>query len=212
MDSHDAEERFPIEKIYVPKEKETKNKEKIPIVGQKKQIQQKSLQTEDTCTIKEGVNWEEIVEPKYKLDPNKFLIPVFTYGPNNQLHGFRETVFMAIKLNRTVILPPFFKHVRNDATVEQQNEIVPAYLRLDVGKLRETVSLSPPETVAGSCDRRFDAFFTTRSSYCTNTKISRFRAVCDFLHMNCETPSGNIIFFFEPFLFRIPRSIHNQRY
>lgn len=143
-----------------------------------------------TCSIIEGVDWKTPVEPKYKLDPNRFLIPVFTYGPNNQLHGFRETVFMAIKLNRTVILPPFFKHVRNDATVESQNEIVPAFLRLDVAKLRETVSLLPPEIVAEACNRRFDAFFTTRSSYCTNTKISRLEAACDYLKMDCKTPAG----------------------
>ena len=149
-----------------------------------------SKQSIQTCSINEGVDWNTPIEPKYKLDPNRFLIPVFTYGPNNQLHGFRETVFMAIKLNRTVILPPFFKHVRNDATVESQNEIVPAFLRLDVAKLRETVSLQPPEIVAEACNRRFDAFFTTRSSYCTNTKISRLEAACDYLKMDCKTTAG----------------------
>ena len=151
--------------------------------------QEKSA-TSQTCSIIEGVDWKTPVEPEYKLDPTRFLIPVFTYGPNNQLHGFRETVFMAIKLNRTVILPPFFKHVRNDATVESQNEIVPAFLRLDVAKLRQTVSLLPPETVAEACNRRFDAFFTTRSAYCTNTKISRLEAACDYLKMDCKTPAG----------------------
>ena len=30
------------------------------------------------------------------------------------LRGFRETIFLAIKLNRTVVPPPFYKHGRTD--------------------------------------------------------------------------------------------------
>ena len=39
---------------------------------------------------------------RYKKD-EKILIPVLTYGPNNQLRGFREAIFVAEALNRTVI-------------------------------------------------------------------------------------------------------------
>lgn len=38
---------------------------------------------------------------------------------------------MAVKLNRTIIAPPFFKHSRNDVTAaEEGDEVVPSYLRL----------------------------------------------------------------------------------
>ena len=38
---------------------------------------------------------------------------------------------MAIKLNRTIIAPPFFKHSRNDVTAaEEGDEVVPTFLRL----------------------------------------------------------------------------------
>ena len=40
----------------------------------------------------------------------KFLLGIFPYGPNNQLRGFRDTITLAIKLNRTVVLPKFFMH------------------------------------------------------------------------------------------------------
>ena len=30
------------------------------------------------------------------------------------LRGFRETIFLAIKLNRTIVPPPFYKHGRTD--------------------------------------------------------------------------------------------------
>ena len=41
---------------------------------------------------------------------DKFLINCSPFGPNNQLRGFRDTVLMAIYLNRTIVFPPFFKH------------------------------------------------------------------------------------------------------
>ena len=37
------------------------------------------------------------------------LFLVLTYGPNNQLRGFRESIFIAEMLNRTIVVPPFFK-------------------------------------------------------------------------------------------------------
>lgn len=77
------------------------------------------------------MDWQLKLTPKYVTDPDRFLTPVFTYGPNNQLHGFREAIFMAIKLNRTIIAPPFFKHSRNDVTAaEEGDEVVDTYLRL----------------------------------------------------------------------------------
>jgi len=42
---------------------------------------------------------------------------------------------MAIKLNRTIIAPPFFKHSRNDVTAaEEGDEVVPTFLRLGMKK------------------------------------------------------------------------------
>ena len=71
------------------------------------------------------------MKPKYNLRADHYIIPVFTYGPNNQLHGFRESIFMAIKLNRSIIAPPFFKHSRNDVTAaEEGDEVVDTFLRL----------------------------------------------------------------------------------
>jgi hypothetical protein len=40
-------------------------------------------------------DWDSIDElrPKIVLDKQKFLIPVLTYGPNNQLRGFRCVLY-----------------------------------------------------------------------------------------------------------------------
>ena len=32
------------------------------------------------------------IKPQFRLDPNKFIINVSPFGPNNQFHGFRDTV------------------------------------------------------------------------------------------------------------------------
>lgn len=78
---------------------------------------------EDGCPVWEP-DWPEMdtIVPQIKLDPEKFLIPVLTYGPNNQLRGFRETIFLALKLNRTIVPPPFYKHSRTDESKNDGDE------------------------------------------------------------------------------------------
>jgi len=56
------------------------------------------------------------LEPEIILDPDHFLIPILEWGPNNQLRGFMESIYIAIQLNRTLIVPPFFKH-HSDSTL-----------------------------------------------------------------------------------------------
>jgi len=47
---------------------------------------------------------------KIKLDPKRFLLPILKNGPNNQLSELRDSIYIAIRLNRTLVLPQFFKH------------------------------------------------------------------------------------------------------
>ena len=44
------------------------------------------------------------IKAKYPTRKDKFLTSVLMNGPNNQLVGLRETIFIAIKLNRSYIL------------------------------------------------------------------------------------------------------------
>lgn len=48
--------------------------------------------------------------PEIKLNSRGYLLPYLVWGPNNQLVGAIESVFVAIKLNRTFVLPRFMKH------------------------------------------------------------------------------------------------------
>ena len=40
------------------------------------------------------VDWSKEIHAKYKLRKDYFLTPVFTYGPNNQLRAFRESIIL----------------------------------------------------------------------------------------------------------------------
>jgi len=39
-------------------------------------------------------------DPLIKLNPNLFLYPGMVGGPNNQIKGFHQSIYLAIKLNR----------------------------------------------------------------------------------------------------------------
>ncbi|XP_065188853.1 uncharacterized protein LOC135819551 [Sycon ciliatum] len=43
-------------------------------------------------------------------DTTPLLLPILPYGPNNQFRGFRDALVLAEWLNRTLVVPPFFKH------------------------------------------------------------------------------------------------------
>ena len=49
------------------------------------------------CFAKENIDALSNVEPEYNLDRTRFLVPILIWGPNNQIRGFMETIFLAIK-------------------------------------------------------------------------------------------------------------------
>jgi len=64
-----------------------------------------ALSNEDTSTEQcawscKRTNWTEQVKPLLQLDPTRFLYPGLVGGPNNQLCGLLDSVYLAIRLNR----------------------------------------------------------------------------------------------------------------
>lgn len=53
------------------------------------------------------------------LDGERFLIPVLLFGPNNQLVALKQSAYLAWKLNRTLVIPPFEPHY----TVQSKDHI-----------------------------------------------------------------------------------------
>ena len=116
-------------------------------------------------------NWDEPVDPVFNLRKDHFLLPVLCYGPNNQVVGFRESIVMAVKLNRTLIAPPFFKHKRNDESATDDEQVLGADSRVDVDRLRELIPIKPGHSAHDACNNQFDAFYTTRMSYCSKVRF-----------------------------------------
>ena len=99
------------------------------------------------CPFSVHTDWTEIVLPKYETNKDKFLVSfknvsfskysqtykiqttVTMSGPNNQMITFRETLFLAIKLNRTIIPPIFFKHGKADPSAQNEVTKVENFIR-----------------------------------------------------------------------------------
>jgi len=45
-------------------------------------------------------NWSNEIIPVIKLDPGRFLYPGLVYGPNNQICGLHDAIYLSIRLNR----------------------------------------------------------------------------------------------------------------
>merc|ERR1712050_260760 len=100
--------------------------------------------TMETCNVQ---NPKSGKKPIYETRRDKFLIPLIAWGPNNQLRGFREAAILAIKLNRTLCIPPFYKHhsdptARGDAATVANGETddLPAEVRLDLEGVRGLIT------------------------------------------------------------------------
>ena len=117
-------------------------------------------------------DWSTLHEPKYKLNPDKFLTGTYIWGPNNQSRGLRELVLMAIKMNRTLALPPFFKHWGTDTSIDEKSTPVDAFTRLDVDILRNLLPVVRPEEMAEECNHRIDRYWAARRDFCHGDKVN----------------------------------------
>ncbi|CBY15212.1 unnamed protein product [Oikopleura dioica] len=76
--------------------------------------------------------FEKIPFDQLTYEKEKFVVPILIFGPNNQIQGFRESLFIAETLGRKLILPPFFEHY----TSEHSRGILSADAMLDISLLQ----------------------------------------------------------------------------
>ncbi|XP_078484741.1 uncharacterized protein LOC104265698 [Ciona intestinalis] len=125
------------------------------------------------CTLKLNKDIPTTYKPRIKLDPNKFLLPFLIWGPNNQLIGLRDSIFVAIKLNRTLVIPRFFTHYKD--TGAEKESVVHAANRVDLEYLARFVSLVTLEHFQNKCQRKIEVVFQNRPVVCS-TLIAAERA------------------------------------
>lgn len=116
-------------------------------------------------------NFDDIKPLLSSIRRDKFLINLTPFGPNNQLRGFRDTVLLAIYLNRTIILPPFFKH-SSDPTQSR-----PGYFyqhpseKINGELLAKLMPVMPFEKFAQACPNSIsDALMSRKDSNVTEYK------------------------------------------
>ena len=104
------------------------------------------------------------IEPEIKLRSTHFLINVSPFGPNNQFRGFRDSILLAIYLNRTIVLPPWFKHGTDpsyDKFFDHKN-IQNSTERLDIFSLAKFVSIITFEEFSDKCQDGLGSIFFAR--------------------------------------------------
>ena len=79
----------------------------------------------------------------YPVDTtSKLLFPFLPFGPNNQFRGFRDALVLARWLNRTLVVPPFFKHHTAALTIGE-SELVEVQEIFDWRQLASKIMNSP---------------------------------------------------------------------
>ena len=50
------------------------------------------------------------ITPEHVTDSEKFILPHLKWGPTNQVFGMFESMQFALDTNRTLVIPPIFRH------------------------------------------------------------------------------------------------------
>jgi len=124
------------------------------------------------------IEWRDDFSEKYRLRKDRFLVPALTYGPNNQLRGFRESVLLAIFTNRSLVMPPFFKHNRNDPTLESHDTVVSPAVRINPEKLQSFLTVSNGSDASAICNGTMNVAFLSGRQFC---KFGRLAAINEFI-------------------------------
>ena len=83
-----------------------------------------------------------------------------------------------------MILPPFYKHTRNDKTSEGLGDIAKPAMRVDVNSVRKLLSTNDGSKAARKCQKSFDAVFQGGKRYCKDSKfysISKYTGMTEFM-------------------------------
>ena len=95
------------------------------------------------------------------------------FGPNNQIHGLREAIVLAIKLNRTLALPPFHKHKGAITENKPYADLVEATHRIDERALRHLLPIVRIEDLREKCGSWFGVAFLARQVTCSGNMFER---------------------------------------
>ena len=116
------------------------------------------------------------IEPIYATRPNKLLLPVLNWGPNNQLRGFRESAILAIQLNRTLCIPPFFRHHSVSSKDDLVEAIEPDY-RINVEKVKHLISTCNEDDIGKLKNKSLPIYYLIKPEYVNHVPMQSSQLV-----------------------------------
>ena len=98
---------------------------------------------------------EKLSLKKSQLDnsPQKFLLPILKWGPNNQIRGFYESLRLAIDTDRILVIPPMFRHLYDQ--LSEKN--VPAYVRLNLEAINHFHKMVSLDEYKSACRNQIES-------------------------------------------------------
>lgn len=135
-----------------------------------------SLAAEDwTCPFdlhSKSSSQQDSHQPLHNVRKTHYLLNLSPFGPNNQFRGFRDSLMLSIYLNRTLVLPLFFKHNSDPAYDfnNMYNNIQPADQRVDVEILKRytrviTIEELNQQGCSANTPKKFDFILFARKSF-----------------------------------------------
>jgi len=119
-------------------------------------------------------------QPLINTDPERYLVAISHNGPTNQLMGLRDAIFLSIQLNRTLILPKFFK-VKTDSH-EGGNE-VPAEYRFNLESLSKLIPFKHNNQLQDVCSKGIGQLITGRGCGFIDARYNTVKAVARSLRL-----------------------------
>ena len=123
------------------------------------------------------------IEPYLKnIRRDHYLLNLSPFGPNNQLRGFRDTFVLAILLNRTIVMPPFFKH-RTDPSSRRAGYLYQdPQQKLDGVEIAKMMPVITLNQYADRCRDGLDVVFLARKNSNTTEfgRLSFYEKILNF--------------------------------
>ena len=140
------------------------------------------LATCQTCFSPTPTDYEQSIIPLHRTNPDSFLYPILKWGPTNQVQGLFESIKLAIKTNRTLVLPPMFLHF-NDKQSISENKIIDSSIRINTNAIRKFINTVSPSEYYKKCGRTAEKLIIPAgdSLYGPNTRLFQYYSGMDLV-------------------------------
>ena len=119
-----------------------------------------NISENSACPMKpKTISVEDSIIPLFKLNADKFIIPILTNGPSNQLGGLKETIALAIRFNRTLVMPDLYYHFTDP---HGHKSVLDPSMRISITHLRKLLPVISSSELCRICPNGSEAIWPAR--------------------------------------------------